>query len=158
MYHLHHLQHLRELTTRGRRMTSLKKVLDNHMKVVEEGYTAAGGLKYKSYAISTLRGGVGKSTLAFNLAYEMAVTRPMLVADLCAQCNLTEAIMKEADSDDDVTILDALQPVLLGPAFGVVPDDLSYRISTYCDAFKTTKRSFLRADGKKEGVTETAGK
>ena len=77
-------------------MNSMEKVLDNHMKVVEEGFTVEGGLRYKSYAITTLRGGVGKSTLAFNLAYEMAGSRKILVADLCAQCNLTEAIMRES--------------------------------------------------------------
>jgi chromosome partitioning protein len=125
-------------------MNSMQKVLDNHMKVVEEGYQAEGGGKYKSYAITTLRGGVGKSTLAFNLAYEMAGTRSMLVADLCAQCNLTEAIMRDSsDDEEDETILSALQPVLLGPAFGEIPENLSYRISSYCDAFRSRKRSYL---------------
>ena len=33
----------------------------------------------------------------------------------------------------------ALQPKLLGPAFGEAPEDLSYRISTYCDSFKAGK-------------------
>lgn len=122
-------------------MTSLEKVLENHRKVVEEGYTRAADLKYRSYAISTLRGGVGKSTLAFNLAFEMAGTRPMLLADLCAQCNMTETIMREAVHE--VTILSALQPVLLGPAFGDVPSDISYRASAYCDAFKTQKPAYV---------------
>src|SRR5688572_10191637 len=121
-------------------MTPMEKVLENHTKVIEEGYTAEKGLKYKSYAITTLRGGVGKSTLAFNLSYEMAGSRRMLIADLCAQCNLTEAIMRDdSDDDDEVTILDALQPVLLGPAFGEVPEYLSYRIGAYCEAFRGRK-------------------
>lgn len=122
-------------------MNSLQKVLDNHRRVVEEGYRAAGGLRYRSYAITTLRGGVGKSTLAFNLAYEIATKRSLLVADLCAQCNLTETLMRGAEHE--VTILKALQPVLLGPAFGEVPSDLSYRVSTYCDPFKLHKPTFF---------------
>lgn len=122
-------------------MSSLDKVLDNHSRVVEEGHTATGGLKYRTYAISTLRGGVGKSTLAFNLAYEMAAKRSLLVADLCPQCNLTETLMP--GHEPDVTILKALQPVLLGPAFGEAPSDMSYRISTYCDAFKVRKPAYL---------------
>jgi cellulose biosynthesis protein BcsQ len=120
----------------------LDKVLENHARVVEEGYVAPGeGLKFKNYAISTLRGGVGKSTLAFNLAYEMAAKRNILVADLCAQCNLTETLMR--DEEPEVTILSALQPKLLGPAFGDVPEDISYRISLTCDAFKMKKASYV---------------
>jgi cellulose biosynthesis protein BcsQ len=84
---------------------------------------------------------VGKSTLAFNLAYELAASRSLLVADLCPQRNLTETLMR--DAHPEVTILSALQPMLLGPAFGSAPEDLSYRASQYCDSFKTVKTSFV---------------
>jgi chromosome partitioning protein len=43
----------------------------------------------------------------------------------------------------DVSILSALTPILLGPAFGTAPDDLSYRISSYCDSFKMAKASYV---------------
>jgi chromosome partitioning protein len=33
------------------------------------------------------------------------------------------------DADPEISILSALQPMLLGPAFGTTPDDLSYRVS-----------------------------
>jgi chromosome partitioning protein len=84
---------------------------------------------------------VGKSTLAFNLAFELAGIRSMLIADLCAQCNLTETLMRGVQPE--VTILEALQPALLGPAFGDDPSDISYRISSTCDAFKTRKASYV---------------
>lgn len=122
-------------------MASIEKVLENHRRVVEEGFCPAPNLRYRSYAVTTLRGGVGKSTLAFNLAYELAAHRSMLVADLCAQCNLTETLLR--DSEHDVSILDALQPALLGPAFGSAPSDLSYRVSQYCDSFKAQKPCFI---------------
>ena len=118
------------------------KVLATHTAVVENGYVAPGSsLKYRKYAVTTLRGGVGKSTLAFNLAYEMSATRSLLVADLCAQCNLTETMLR--DTEREVTILNALQPKLLGPAFGVAPGDISYRISATCDSFKLHKPSYI---------------
>jgi len=47
------------------------------------------------------------------------------------------------DAEHDVSILSALQPMLLGPAFGEAPADLSYRASTYCDPFKVVKPSFV---------------
>ena len=128
-----HLQ-LGSQPARDHMASDIQKILETHSKVVEEGFTHTGNLKYRSYAVTTLRGGVGKTSLTFNLAYEMSRKHTLLIADLCAQRNLTENLMRGVKQD--VTILDALQPALLGAAFGVAPDDISYRVSNYCDAFK----------------------
>ncbi len=122
-------------------MNPIDAVLETHQKVVEEGFTKTGAKKRRTYVVSTLRGGVGKSTLAFNLAYELASSRSMLIADMCPQCNLTETLMR--DAEHEVSILSALTPMLLGPAFGDAPEDLSYRVSSYCDPFKLVKPSYI---------------
>ncbi|WP_210115471.1 ParA family protein [Mycobacterium sp. DL99] len=122
--------------------SDLDRVLAIHKEVVEDGHVRTGTPRYRTYAISTLRGGVGKSTLSFNLAYELAKSRSLLVADLCAQCNMSEALMQEAD-DPPVNIVHALQPVLLGPAFGTPPSDVAYRVSKYCDSFKAVKPTWV---------------
>lgn len=123
-------------------MSSLDEVLGTYSKVAEEGYVRpASAFRYKSYAVSTLRGGVGKSTLSFNLAFEMARKRELLIADLCAQCNMTETLLDEFEPI--VNVAQALEPVLLGPAFGSAPSDLSYRVSKHCESFKLTKAAFL---------------
>ena len=49
--------------------SGLQKVLDTHARVIEEGHVRDSGQDFRSYALTNLRGGVGKSSLAFNLAY-----------------------------------------------------------------------------------------
>ena len=121
----------------------LEKILDIHAKVIEEGYTQTKGQNFKSYAISNLRGGVGKSSIGFNLAYELSRKHSLLVTDVCPQCNMTELLL--GDFRPKVNIYDGLKPVILGPAFGDPPEDLSYRISQYCNDFKGGKSAFAVA-------------
>lgn len=121
----------------------LKKILEVHQRVLEEGYRREDGQHFKTYAISNLRGGVGKSSIAFNLAYEISRHSSVLLADLCPQCNFTEMLL--GDFRPKVNIFHALQPIILGPAFGDPPVDLSYRVGQYCDDFKGGKGSFVIA-------------
>lgn len=122
-------------------LDGFQKILDTHARVIEEGFVNPTGQDFKSYAVTNLRGGVGKSSLAFNLAYELSRKHSLLIADLCAQCNLTELLLQ--DYKPKVNISDALQPTLLGPAFGEEIEDISYRVSLYCDEFKGGKACFL---------------
>lgn len=122
-------------------MNGLEKVLETHQKVVREGYKKERGQGFRSYAISNLRGGVGKSSIAFNLAYEVSRRSSVLLSDLCPQCNFTEMLL--GDFRPKVNIYDALKPVILGSAFGDAPQDLSYRVSQHCNNFKGGKGAYV---------------
>ena len=124
-------------------MSGLEKVLETHQKVIKDGFVKEVGQGFKSYAVSNLRGGVGKSSIAFNLAYEVSRNSSLLLSDLCPQCNFTEMLIGEFRPK--VNIYDALKPMILGSAFGDEPVDLSYRVSQYCDSFKGGKSTMLIA-------------
>ena len=121
--------------------SGLDRIIYNHDRSVEDEFTPEVNFKRKSYAVSNLRGGIGKSTLTFNLAWLFTRHNATLVADLCPQRNLTESLMR--GQKPEVTIADALRPRVLGPAFGDIPTDISYRISSYNDHFKGGKAGFF---------------
>jgi len=114
--------------------------MEIHQQVISNGFTKEKGQGFNYYAVSNLRGGVGKSSIAFNLAYEMSRIWPLLTADVCPQRNFTEMLL--GDERPKVDIYDALKPVILGAAFGDSPKDLSYNISQHCDHFKGGKGAF----------------
>jgi chromosome partitioning protein len=122
-------------------MSGLQKVLGTHQSVVLGDFLAPNGQNFNSYAVTNLRGGVGKSSVAFNLAFEMSRHYPTLFSDLCPQSNFTELLM--GDEKPKVTIYDGLRPAILGSAFGDVPDDISYKVGQYCNSFKGGKGAWV---------------
>jgi len=123
--------------------SGIDKIIENHEKSVsDEIHSIPSKFSYKSYCVTNLRGGIGKSTLSFNLAYLMAKTNNTMIVDLCAQGNLTDSLNNKKDHLD-VNIYDAIQPRLLGPAFGDIPEDISYLVSGKNEEFKGIKASYF---------------
>lgn len=120
---------------------ALDKVLSAHSDVVLQGHSRAGGPRYSSYAVSNLRGGVGKTSLTFNLAFELSRRDSVLVVDMCPQSNLTEVIMP--GEKPKATIYQALLPKVLGPAFGDEVRDIAFRVSTFCPSFAAGKGCYF---------------
>lgn len=123
--------------------SDLDKVLEIHKKVVLEGYRRDSVPAGRCYAVSNLRGGVGKTSITFNLAYELSRLQSVLIADVCPQANLTEVIMKSEKAK--VTIYNALQPRVLGPAFGEQARDIAFRVSQYAPSFAGGKGCYFIA-------------
>jgi cellulose biosynthesis protein BcsQ len=120
---------------------SLEKVLNAHSRVVLQGHSRDGGPRYASYAVSNLRGGVGKTSLTFNLAYELSRRDSVLMVDMCPQANLTEVIMP--GEKPEATIFQALLPKVLGPAFGDEVRDIAFRTSRSCPSFAAGKGCYF---------------
>lgn len=115
--------------------SGLRKIIDNHNQSLLQDFSEKTEFKYSRYCVSNLRGGIGKSTLSFNLSYLFSRHKRTLVADLCAQKNLTESILHEG-GELPYTISNALTPKLLGSAFGEIPEDLSFEIGRHNDYFR----------------------
>jgi chromosome partitioning protein len=80
-------------------MTSrLPDLLERFKMIAEDEPVPRPAARFDTYAISNFRGGIGKSTLAFNLAWEISRRDKSLLLDLCPQCNFTQSLIGE-DAD-----------------------------------------------------------
>ena len=63
--------------------------------------------KYSTYSVTNFRGGIGKTTLSFNLAYSMCQKYKTLFLDMCPQKNFTSLFLNNVNSKELNTIHDA---------------------------------------------------
>lgn len=70
--------------------------------------------KYKKYAMCNLRGGIGKTTLSFNLSY---LTDNLLAVDTCPQGNLSFFYDKNYYAGNQTNVRDMILPYLV-PGLG----------------------------------------
>ncbi len=70
--------------------------------------------RFANYAICNLRGGIGKTSIAFNLTY---LTEDVLAVDTCPQCNLTYFFDKDYLQHVQLSVYDMLLPAFM-PGLG----------------------------------------
>jgi chromosome partitioning protein len=127
----------------------LKRLLEQ-FKVVADG-TAIPKLKggFKNYAITNFRGGIGKSTLAFNLAWELSRKNKTLTFDVCPQRNFSQSLLGDDLSQNKTTIYDALLPKVMVGTPTVEKDNLLVSVPPSCAPFKNGSGIYL-VPGSKE--------
>lgn len=117
-------------------MTDLDKLLERFKMVAEGVEIQRPKANFATYAISNFRGGIGKSTLAFNLAWEISRKNKSLLLDVCPQCNFTQSLLGDDITDHGGTIYDALLPHVMPGTPTVNMDDLLVSVPPSCGAFK----------------------
>ena len=126
----------------------LAKLLEQFKIIAEGGEVSRPKARYQTYAISNFRGGIGKSTLAFNLAWEISRTNRTLLMDLCPQCNFTQSLLGDDAELSEHTIYDALLPRVMAGTPEIEMDDLLVSVPPACLAFKGGQRVYTVAGSK----------
>lgn len=98
--------------------------------------------RFHSYALSNFRGGIGKTTLAFNLAYEISRRHTLLLMDVCPQRSLSELVLGDELDNATGTIYDALISKVLPGSEDPVYEELLYSVPITCPSFKRGKAAY----------------
>lgn len=96
--------------------------------------------KFNKYAITNLRGGIGKTSLAFNLSF---LTDNLLVVDTCAQGNLSYFYDQSAYLSSLPSVNEILRPYFL-PGFGFA-SNVAQKISATNPFFEGKNSYFIRS-------------
>lgn len=129
--------------------SKLDKLLETFKLVVMGREVERPQGNFTTYAITNFRGGIGKSTLAFNLAWEVSRKKRALLLDLCPQCNFTQSLLGEDSDNYLMTIYDALLPRVMAGTPAVDADELVVSVPPQCPDFKGGAGAFA-VPGSKE--------
>lgn len=118
-------------------------------RIVEKSQTVLSGgdlfersKKFDCYAVTCFRGGIGKSTLSFNLAFEIAKQRRVLLLDTCSQRNFSQNLLGDDLYAATKTIYDALVGQIAGTS-RIDPEDLLYNVRMSCVPFRHGHNAYL---------------
>lgn len=117
-------------------------VISRSEKVLEGENLPVRKNKFKTYAISNFRGGIGKSTISFNLAHEISREKSALLFDLCPQRNFSQNVFGIQLADIQPTIYDALINEITGTG-EVDYHSLTNKVNPYCTSFAGGKPLYM---------------
>lgn len=101
------------------------------------------GEQHKSYAVTNFRGGIGKTTLSFNLAYTMSQKYMTMFVDMCPQQNFTSLLLNSTEPYTGPTVYDALMEIMMGPAWEKSDIPISKRVQDSNEEFRDGKTCYF---------------
>jgi cellulose biosynthesis protein BcsQ len=111
-------------------MNDLENVLERYVRLHAGSEFPFQFKTFNSYAVTNFRGGIGKTTLSFNLAYELSKKHRMLFVDMCPQKNFSELLLKDdANKKSNRNIYAALLGKIMGSAWSESQDEDDYPLS-----------------------------
>lgn len=122
--------------------TKIDSILDRFESVLQGNPLPVRDKHFSRYAITNFRGGIGKSTLAFNIAWEISRRQRMLFVDLCSQRNFSQTLLGDDLSDCGTTIYDALLAEVFSSG-DIDAFEMLVSVKPYCPSFKGGKDAFL---------------
>jgi chromosome partitioning protein len=128
---------------------NLSNLLERFKTIAEGGEVPRPRTRFSTYAITSFRGGIGKSTIAFNLAWEISRRNKTLLFDLCPQCNFSQSLLGDDYNSDSNTIYDALLSRVMAGTPSIESDNLIISVPPACSSFKHGAGAYI-VPGSKE--------
>lgn len=99
---------------------------------------------FTTYAVTNFRGGIGKTTLSFNMAYSLCQKNMSLFVDMCPQQNFTSLLLNSTKPYNGKNIYDALMEKMMGAAWVQEgKQQLAVRIQDTNEEFRDGKTAYL---------------
>lgn len=120
----------------------LNRMLERFHKIAEGKTVSQPEARFRSYAITATRGGVGKTTLSFNLGWHLSRANRTILVDVCPQRNFTHILLGDTDLSNGPTIYEAIVGRFM-PTDEVNLHDLVTSVSPHCPPFKGGSGTFV---------------
>ncbi len=124
-------------------MSILQQLISRQYDIAQGTATPLLLPKFDTYTICNLRGGIGKTSLAFNLSY---LADQVLAVDTCPQCNLTWFFNPDYLQNVQLTVYDMLLPSFI-PGLGNA-SHIAKSIGATNEYFSNRQAFYLPADSR----------